>query len=409
MTYSLRQLNEYLRRVVALNFPSALWLRAEIAAAQEKRGHHFVQLVEKSADSDEIMAQSEAVFWQRPAQRWARRNKTTVADLLQAGREVRLQVRVDFHERYGLKLQIEDIDLAFAVGQLALRRQQTISNLRERGALELNRQLTLPPALQRLAVISSPQAAGYHDFREQLLRNPYGYQFRVELYPAAMQGTQTSPEVRRQLRHLARRRYAYDAIVIIRGGGSRLDLSDFDDLALCEAAAQSPLPLIVGIGHETDQSVLDLVAHTSLKTPTAVAHFIVERSLQLEARCVQLGQRIQQLGQQQLARERQRLARVSLQLPQLAGQMLREQSRTLDHLRGLLPLLARQTLHLAWRELEKEQQSARLLSLDQTLARGFSLLVRDDDRIISRQEALSTNDQVTLHLQDRTRQARIED
>lgn len=407
MTYSLYQLHEYLRRVIALNFPSALWVRAEIAAVGEKRGHFFLQLVENGPGTEEVIAQGEAVLWQNQARKWARQNKTEPEDCLQEGREVRLRVRIDFHERFGLKLIVDDIDLAFTVGQLALRRQRTLDQLREQGLLTRNPSLPLAAVPQRLAVISSPQAAGYHDFLDQLRRNTYGYQFRTELYPAAMQGRQTAPEVSRQLRLLARRQHLFDAVVIIRGGGSRLDLADFDEPTLCTAAAQVPIPLITGIGHETDQSVLDLVAHTALKTPTAVADFLIERFLRFESEVLRLGQGIRQRARETLVIADRQLEQWRRALPERAGYLLERQEWTLEQAERQLPRAVRQRLRLAQLELDRHAQTAQLLSIEQAFERGFSLVTREG-AIVNQHGRLSPDTSATLHLRDGRRDIRIE-
>ena len=224
-SYSLFELNEYIRRVFALNFQDAIWIRCEIAQINASRGHHYLNLIEKSAEGEHIIAQSSAVLWASKYRQLRRQHKKLLSELLQNGVAVLLQVKIDYDERYGLKLLIEDIDPSYTMGQMELKRQQILETLQQENLLGVNSQIPLPTAIQRVAIISSETAAGLQDYLNQIATNSYGYQLSNQLFPAAMQGANVEKEVLRQLKKIAFLKDNYDAVIIIRGGGSKLDLS----------------------------------------------------------------------------------------------------------------------------------------------------------------------------------------
>lgn len=367
-----------MRQVVALNFPEALWVRCEIAQLSKSRGHVFLDLVEKNETENEPVAQASAAIWQNAYKRLQTKLGMAKLDaLLQAGAEVLLKVKVEFHERYGLKLVIEDIDPSYTLGKLEQRRRQLYEQLQAQGLIGKNAALPLRPVLQRFAVISSETAAGYQDFLQHLAENLYGYAFKTSFFAAAMQGTQVEAEVLKQLRAVQRRAGSFDAVVIIRGGGAKLDLAGFDSLALCQAIADFPLPVFTGIGHDVDETLVDLVAHTALKTPTAVADFLLQHNLQFEGQLVELSQFLRysaseslhaaqlqlQAGLQALhtapklflARQKDQIERVAVEIPRILGYQQREH----------------------WQKLEQMEQICQLLSIEGTLQRGFSLAFKN--------------------------------
>lgn len=299
---TLFELNEYLKRVIALNFQEAIWLQCEISNSALRRGHMYLDLVEKNPSSSDIIAQSKATIWDRNLRQLTDRYGNMLFDILSEGSEVNIRVKVVFHERYGLSLQIEDVDLSFTVGRLALQRKFAIEKLKSEGIYNLQRKLLLPSVIQQFAVISSESAAGYIDFITHLRQNPEKYGFAIDLFPVAMQGVNASREIQDTLAIIVQSEKQYDAVVIVRGGGSRIDLLAFDDFELCKSIALFPLPVISGIGHEIDQSVLDEIAHVSLKTPTAVADFLLERCRNFEYRIIEVFGAIARIsaGEQQL-------------------------------------------------------------------------------------------------------------
>ena len=397
-TYELRELTSFLHRVFALNLPDAVWVRCELAQVNLSRGNYWLTLVQKDEASDRIISQLEAVLWQSQLRDLQRRHGLRMLrDILQPGLSVRLKASVRFHERYGLRLTLEDVDPTFTLGELERRRQATLENLRAAGHLERNALLPLPSAIQRIAVISSDTAAGLADFSEQLRRNPYGYQVKESLLTAAMQGENASREIQARLRGLTRRRYAYDAVVIIRGGGSRMDLAAFDEENLAVAVATCPLPVIVGIGHETDTSVLDQVAHTSLKTPTAVAAWLIDRLVRLEGTVLRYGQAIEQLTRQALLRERPRLDRLLTSAHQLAGQTLRSETQRLSFAEQQLRQLGPAALRRSTRELDTLERLLQALHPDTTLARGYAL-VTQGGKILTDAGEVASAEPLTIRL-----------
>lgn len=398
-THSLLEINGFLRRVLALNLPEPLWVGAEIAEVSLARGHVFIELVEKAEEMDELAAQATAVIWERTYRQLRRARGKALEDVLRPGLAVRLRVRPDFHERYGLKFVVQDVDPAYTLGVLATKRQQTIDRLKAEGLWELNRQQPLPIVIQRVAVISSLTAAGYQDFRDQLLRNTPGYVFDLQFFPAAMQGPETVGEISRQLRTIARRRDQLDAVVIIRGGGSRPELAVFDEAALAEAVARAPLAVLTGIGHETDESILDWVAHTALKTPTAVADFLIDRAMAFEQQLDEAALQIFRLGTALLQRQSNQLHYLGRALQQFPTTRLQGEQQRLTDLQRLLPLLATRQLSTAERELQHLQQLHELLSMEATLARGFAL-VYQQDRLIRDGKELRPGDPISLRFRD---------
>ena len=397
--HTLFELNEYIRQVLALNLPDALWVSCELSQVSRSKGHYYLSLVEKSDAKEEIRARAEGIIWRRQYLRLQRKIGSELPKLLQAGTQVLLQVRVDFHERYGYKLLIEDIDLSYTLGQMELQRRETLARLQAEQLLGRNKKVPLAAVPQRLAIISAEQAAGLQDFLRQLEQNEYGYAFQARLFPAAMQGERTGPEIIQQLQAIAQAKRPYDTIVIIRGGGARLDLATFDDFELCKAVAACPLPVLVGIGHEVDDVLLDQVAHTALKTPTAVAEFLIGRAMQFEAGLLQAGQRASQLAQQQIKRAELRLERLSQQLQLLPRQHLRRETERLNGLQQQLPPVLRLRLRQEKERLRQFEQLLQLLRPEATLARGYSLTLKDG-KIISSRAQVQAGEQITTRFKD---------
>jgi len=375
---SLFELQTFLRQVVALNFPEALWVRCELAQVSQSRGHVYLDLVEKGENESEPAAQASAVIWQSALRRLhTKLGASNLNALLQTGTELLLRVKVEFHERYGLKLMVEDIDPSYTLGKLEQRRRQLYEQIRQQGLVGKNRQVPLPPVLQRIAVISSETAAGYQDFQQHLAVNGYGYHFKFQFFAAAMQGNQVETEVLKQLRSIQRQSDRFDAVVLIRGGGAKLDLAGFDSLALCERIAHFPLPVLTGIGHEVDETLVDLVAHTALKTPTAVADFLLQHNLQFEGRLLELSQYLRYVAAESLHAAELDL-NTTVQTLQTAPKLLL--TRQQDHLQRInaeLPLLSRYQQREQWQKLEQLEQICQLLSIESTLQRGFVLVSQD--------------------------------
>lgn len=376
--FSLFELQTFLRQVVALNFPEALWVRCELAQVSQSRGHVYLDLVEKGENESEPAAQASAVIWQSALRRLhTKLGASNLNALLQAGTELLLRVKVEFHERYGLKLMVEDIDPSYTLGKLEQRRRQLYEQIRQQGLLGKNRQVPLPPVLQRIAVISSDSAAGYQDFQQHLAENAYGYHFKLQFFAAAVQGNQVETEVLKQLRSIQRQAARFDAVVIIRGGGAKLDLAGFDSFPLCEKIANFPLPVLTGIGHEVDETLVDLVAHTALKTPTAVADFLLQHNLQFESRLLELSQYLRYVASESIHAAELDLNATAQTLQTTPKLLLTRQQDRLQRINAELPLLSRYQQREQWQKLEQLEQICQLLSIESTLQRGFVLVNQD--------------------------------
>jgi exodeoxyribonuclease VII large subunit len=346
-----------------------------------------------------MLAQAEAILWQRQSRKLSRSIGSIFSSIIKAGSAVRLQVRVDFHERFGYKLIIEDIDPAYTLGQIALLRNQNLEKLKKKGLLLLNAQHELPAVLQKVAVISAQKAAGLQDFLNQLKHNPYQYHVHIQFFEAAVQGERQEAEILKALKQIKALHHRYQAVAIIRGGGSRLDLAGFDNLKLCEAIARFPLPILTGIGHETDESLADIVAHTALKTPTALAEFILHRNLNFESQLGSYWQQISQLAQQQINGAAISLERAAGNIHILSQQMIREQQRLLTEVRQSVPAFAKLHLKQLKQQLDKDQQLVDLLHPEATLQRGYSLTTIDG-KIIHSSKAPKSGDRLTTRFSD---------
>ena len=276
---TLRELQRRVKSVLEGQFALPLWVSAEISDIKVNySGHCYLELVEKGekgTDNGVPTAQARAVIWRSHYPRIAGYFEAETGQRLAPGLKILAKVLVSYHELYGFSLQITDVDPSYTLGDLERQRQQAIAQLQQDGVWEMNRGVALPTVVQRVAVVSSANAAGYQDFRKELAKSPY--RFEVELFDAFMQGEAAEGSIIDALCRVADRLEEFDAVVIIRGGGSRSDLNCFNAYRLCSYVAQFPLPLITGIGHDKDTSVADMVAHTALKTPTAVAGWLVER------------------------------------------------------------------------------------------------------------------------------------
>jgi len=297
---TLLDLNQLVRNRLRREFPDTYWIQAEISECKEHfSGHCYLELVQKREKSDALCAKARATIWANVWMELKQVFEQQTGTHLQAGQKIRAEVSIDFHELYGFSLVIRDIDPAYTIGDLSLRRQEVIRQLTEDGVFELNKELEWPILPKRIAVISSPSAAGYEDFMDQLHHNDFGFSFKTTFFPATMQGETASDSIMNALNKVQSSGQEFDVVVIIRGGGATTDLRCFDEYELCYYCAQYPLPLLTGIGHDRDSSVLDLVAHTSVKTPTAAAEHLLDclssEAFRLDTNVDKLQQRVGQL------------------------------------------------------------------------------------------------------------------
>lgn len=306
--FTLLELNNSIRNALQDAFPETIWVVAEISEMKENRtGHCYLELIEKDDLSDEIKARARANIWSYSWRMIKPYFETTTGQTFTQGIKVLVLASVEFHPAYGLSLNIKDIDPTYTIGDLVRRRREIVRQLVEAGVMQMNKEIDLPLVPQRIAVISSATAAGYQDFVTHLENNPHGFYFYHKLFEAFMQGSEAVPGILNALNLVFELEEQFDAVVIIRGGGATADLSCFDNFDLAYTVAQFPLPVITGIGHEKDDTIIDLVAHTRLKTPTAVAEFFVSGALRFFEMLVEKERQMVQLVHKHLDEENKKL------------------------------------------------------------------------------------------------------
>ncbi len=371
---TLFELNRLVRDVIEGNFDEEYWVMGELSDVSTPAfgGHFYGELVQKDEESDRIVARARITCWARNYNIIRLRFQKEAGETLRKGLQVKLLVKVTFHEQYGYSLNVLDIDSTFTLGDLAKRRREILLQLEKDGILHDNQSLPLPRLLRRIAVISSPTAAGYGDFCHQLEQNDYGFHFDVKLFPAVMQGEGVPESIIAAMQDILDTGGA-DLVVIIRGGGASSDLSDFDSYELAACIALYPLPVLTGIGHERDETVLDFVAHTRVKTPTAAAAFIIEHQAEEAALLDDLYQRITHSAKEQIQREKQRLEHQRTVLPLLFMGFYQKEENKLVLLSQRLSSCAKQSLERKKHSLQLMKQ--RLDSLDPRLLlkRGYSI------------------------------------
>lgn len=290
---SLAELQMIIKDSLYMALPDMYWVVAEISEVKENySGHCYLELIEKHPDDKNIKARVKAIIWNNRYRLLRSLFENVTGESLKTGMKVLVRIKVDYHEIYGLSLIISDIDPSYTLGEMAAKRQMILKRLEEEGVLMMNRELEFPVAPQKIAVISSKNAAGYSDFIKQLNENSYGYVFYTALFEAVMQGSETEQSVIGAFEKIALNADLFDVVAIIRGGGSQSDLSWFDNYNIAFYVTQFPIPVITGIGHEKDVSVTDIVAFRSLKTPTAVADFLINSVAEAENHLIDLSTRI---------------------------------------------------------------------------------------------------------------------
>lgn len=417
---TLYELNNLVRSTLEAVLERTYWIQAELSEARlAANGHFYVEFVQKDARGQALVARARGVLWSNVYRLLAPAFERETGQTLRAGLKVMVQVTVGFHELYGYSLVVTDIDPAYTLGDLARRRKEILRQLAEEGILDDNRDLPLPALLSRVAVISSAGAAGYGDFCHQLQENEYGFRFHTRLFSAVMQGARVEESVLAALDAVLASREAWDVVVIIRGGGATSDLSDFDTYLLAAACAQFPLPILVGIGHDRDETVLDRVAHTRVKTPTAAAAFLIDHQRRAAVAVEVLHQRLTGAASERIASARQLLERLSVRLPGLFARVREEQEYRLAVLARRL-LSARQQAvsearhridgmearlrHALSDRLSREQFRLRLIGQqceaanpDRLLRRGYSLTLHEGQPV-TRAADLRPGDEIITRL-----------
>lgn len=426
---SLTQLNRLVKTALDEALPGTYWVRAETSEVRVNAtsGHCYLEFVEKDETTGQLVAKSRGTIWARNFAILRTYFEQETKQTFISGLKVLVNVSVGYHELYGLSLTVHDIDPSYTLGDMARKRMEVIRRLQEEGVFDLNKELTLAILPQRIAVISSPTAAGYEDFVNQLIHNDYGFPFYVKLFPALMQGEKTEESVIAALDRIYAHRELFDVVVLIRGGGSAADLSSFDSYTLAANCAQFPLPIITGIGHERDDSVVDNVAHTRMKTPTAVAAFLINRMAEQLALLDELRRTVCEATRNQLTvkkttwqilatrfpvfvtghleRHRTSLHTLAARLSSVP-QLLEKHTEQLElvpvHIRKAADAMLTRHTH----ELALSEQHIKLASPDHILKRGYTLTLKDG-KIVKHAADLSAGDEISVRFTDGERKGKI--
>ena len=370
--FSLFELNNIIKDAISYALPDTYWVVAEIADTKlNQKGHCYLELVEK--DDNKVVAQVKANIWAYEYRKLSLKFQAATNEPLRPGMKVLLLVAVTFHEVYGLSLNVKDIDPAYTMGEMALKKREVIERLTKEGLIGLNKSLSLPVVPQRIAVISSPTAAGYGDFFDHLDNNPYGYSFVHILFPALMQGPGAEESIISALRKISQKRDIFDVLVIIRGGGSVIDLNCFDSYNLASQVAKLPLPVITGIGHEKDDSVVDMTAHTRMKTPTAVAEFLISGLRSFEENVIEIQSRVVKHTERFIKSENFALISFTQRLNFISTQLTVSLHSKLEGIGKDLRIHARQFIQNNGSRLDNLEKVIRLLDPANVLRRGYSI------------------------------------
>ena len=404
---TLYDLQRMIRSTLERNFDAPVWISAEISEIKINRtGHCYLNLVEKGANEGAPRAEARAVIWRTAYSAISASFRAATNMSLAAGMGILARVVVTYHEVYGLSLQILEIDASYTIGDVERRRRETIARLQSEGAWDMNHELELNIPTLRIAVVSSPTAAGYQDFVRELSRSPY--RFKVTLYASLMQGEEAVASVTQALYAIAEEENCYDVAVIIRGGGSTSDLALFDSYDIASLVAQYPLPILAGIGHDKDVSITDMVAHTSCKTPTAVATYLVERAMTQHNQIELLAEDIVSAAQAMLQQETIRMYRCTVDIERLALDTIRRKQSDIEVLRSAIYEQARKSIENQEHRLHDAARMTDSYSVDNILKMGFALL-RHNNKIIASAKELERGSIIDIELTTNTISATITD
>lgn len=404
-TFTLLELNRMVRETIERQMDGKYWVEAELSDLHD-RNHCYMDLVENDPFGPTPLAKARAVCW---ANRWtALRSKfeRQTQQQLRPGIKVRMMVTPTFHEAYGFAYQVSDIDPDYTLGDIVRKRMEIIRQLKEAGIFDLQRELVLPRFAQRIAVISSAQAAGYGDFCHQIDDNSYGLSFSHELFAAIMQGEQVEQSVIAALDRINARIDEFDVVVIIRGGGATTDMSGFDTLALAENVANFPLPIITGIGHDRDECILDMVSYMRVKTPTAAAAFLIDHLSEVYTALVSARERISRIAERHLAYEKMRLKQLADRIPTLFALTRERQTKRIDALAHRLDSAATQRLERERHRLQLVAQRAQAQDPIHILRRGYSITLHNGHALRSGDE-LADGDIIETRLEQGTLKSEI--
>ena len=404
---TLFELNHLVRDVLECEMHDEYWVEAELSECHESKGHCYMELIQKDERNATPIAKADAKCW---ASKWMLIRpyfERTTGERLRAGMKVLLKVYPQFHEAFGFSWIVTDIDPTYTLGDMARKRQEIIRQLKEEGVFDLQRELELPLFCQHIAVISSESAAGYGDFCHQLSDNPYGFQFQTQLFPAIMQGEGVSQSIISALENIYNgpcstvNGQCFDCVVIIRGGGATSDMSGFDTLSLAENVANFPLPIITGIGHDRDESILDMVSHTRVKTPTAAAAFLVDHLKGVLDTIEGAQSLITHYARQKLSTLQSQLATIQEILPKLFLAVKIRQDARIENLEARFPLLAERRLTAERHRLQLTEEKLKALDPQLLLKRGYSITLHNG-KAVHNPLALKAGDEIETRLEKGT-------
>lgn len=397
---SLSELTDRVQETIRTNFDTPQWIRAEISELRENQnGHCYLEFIEKDEHTDNLLAKTKSIIWSSTYRMLKPYFESSTGETLRAGLKVLVAVTVEFSGVYGFSLNVRDIDPTFTIGELAARRLKIIRQLEDDGIADMNKQLVLSPRPQRLAIISSATAAGYDDFMNQLHNDPHRFAFYTRLFPAVMQGEQAETSIIAALDKIFAHSELFDAVVIIRGGGATTDLACFDSYELALNCAQFPLPVIAGIGHQRDLSILDMVAHTSLKTPTAVAEFLIQQLVIAENELLDVFLEIGDVVKQRINIENQALNTIQWKVKQSVQSRLTTKLITLEKHKSRLRNSVRNLLSSQQNKLTLITRTIEVHSPAYLLKHGYSITTLNGKRISSVSE-IKTGDTIRTYLHD---------
>ncbi len=401
---SLYELNSIVRRGVRTIMPDECWVQAELSDVRSNySGHCYMEFVQKDPHSNSLIAKARGMIWSNVFSRLRPFFERETGQAFVSGINVLVKVTVDFHELYGYSLTVVDIDPTYTIGDMARRRKEILRKLDEDGILTLNKELELPLFVHNIAVVSSATAAGYGDFCNQLYSNRYGFSYNARLFPAVMQGEKVESSIISALEEVYKDYDKWDVVVIIRGGGATSDLSGFDTYNLASHCAQFPLPIITGIGHERDDTVIDMISHTRVKTPTAAAEFIINHTIVTASQLEKFAEYINNEVPMMVRDEKDRLERLVARIPSVVQSSLQKESMKLEKFNSRISmswqnrlLREKYRLEIMPRVLSSvkllvQKESHRLEIMDEKikasspellLKRGYSITVKDGKAVV---------------------------
>ena len=375
---SLYELNGLVKRSIRSCLPDTYWVQAELSDVRSNySGHCYLEFIQKDASGNNLIAKARGTIWNNIYKMLKPYFEQETGQAFTSGIKFLVQVSVEFHELYGYSLTVLDIDPTYTVGDMERKRREILRQLEEEGVIDLNKELEMPMLPQRIAVISSATAAGYGDFCNQLANNPRGYGFRTELFPAIMQGERVEESILSALDAINNRLEEFDVVVIIRGGGATSDLSGFDTYLLAASCAQFPLPIITGIGHERDDTVIDKVAHTRVKTPTAAAEFLITKMDKCADVLDEMSARLMQGVRSRLLWEHRRIENLAHRIPSTVYKRIADAKYDLLSAQRDLQMASRQFLSAKKHRLELLQQRLNDALPEKQLARGYSITLKN--------------------------------